>query len=342
MNFDFQATRPVIFGCRGLELAPEERAFFAQSRPFGFILFARNVATRAQLETLIADLRSTVPHPAPVLIDQEGGRVARLRGELAHDLPPMARIGALYSRDAAAATEAAALIGGLLAHDLLRYRINVDCVPVLDVPAEGSHKVIGDRAFSRDPEIVSVLGKALARALMAGGVLPVIKHIPGHGRASADSHLDLPIVEARRESLESCDFVPFRALADMPMAMTAHVVYAGIDRDFPATWSRKVIASVIRDFIGFDGLLMTDDLSMKALGGDFALRTRRSLNAGCDVVLHCNGEIAEMRGVIAADPRFGDDGARRARAVLEPPAPSAFNAEAAWNRLRILIGGNLA
>ena len=337
MIFDSAATRPLIFGCRGLELTAEERDFFAAVRPFGFILFARNVAAPAQIKTLVAALRATVPHHAPILIDQEGGRVARLKGDLAHDLPPMAQIGALYRNDSETGLEAARLIGGLLAHDLSLYGIDVDCVPVLDVPAEGSHKVIGDRAFSRDPETVSVLGKALANALMAGGVLPVIKHIPGHGRASADSHLDLPIVDVGRDVLETCDFLPFRALAMLPMAMTGHVVYSAIDRELPATWSHAVISSVIRGFIGFDGLLMTDDLSMKALEGAFAERTTRSLHAGCDVVLHCNGEISEMRGVVEADPRFDAGGARRARRILEARSHSAFDAGAAWSRLRRLL-----
>jgi beta-N-acetylhexosaminidase len=320
------AVRPVIFGAAGLALTADERRFFRESQPFGFILFARNIDHGDQIRALVADLRESAGYDAPVLIDQEGGRVARLRNGLAHNLPPMARIGELAdAQGEAAASDAAWLVGRLLAHDLAQYDIWVDCIPVLDVPVAGAHDVIGDRAFAREAGLVARLGRAAALGALAGGCLPVIKHIPGHGRAGVDSHLSLPVVDASFDDLAASDFPPFSALADMPMAMTAHVRYSAIDADLPATLSPAVIEQIIRKLIGFNGLLMTDDLSMGALGGTLEDRARLSLAAGCDLLLHCNGVMAEMQAVMAADPQFSGIGQTRAQAALDArqvPSPA--------------------
>ena len=232
----------------------------------------------------------------------------------------------------------------LLAHDLAELGINVDCVPVLDVPVDGAHDVIGDRAYARTPEGVARLGRAACEGLIAGGVLPVVKHIPGHGRARADSHLDLPVVETPYEELDAWDFAPFKALSDMPMAMTAHVVYAAVDPRRPATTSKTAMRKVIRQAIGFDGLVMSDDLSMKALGGDFASRARASLAAGCDVVLHCNGDLDEMQAVIAGTRELSGPAARRAKAALARLAkiPEPLDLEAARARFDAAFAGTWA
>ena len=308
------SSRACILGCSGLALTDEERAFFREARPWGFILFGRNIDTPDQVLRLVEDLRACVDRPsAPVLIDQEGGRVQRLRPPHWPKYPPARMLGELPPDQG---REIVRLGARLMAHDLLALGITVDCVPVLDVPAPGSHEVIGDRAYGETPDRVAILGRAACEGLMAGGVLPVIKHIPGHGRGLADSHHDLPVVDASVADLGARDFQPFRMLSDMPMAMTAHVLYPAIDPDFPATTSRKVIQSIIREGIGFDGLLMSDDLSMKALGGGFADRTRASLEAGCDLVLHCNGQMEEMTAVVSAAGDLDGASARRAQAAL--------------------------
>lgn len=310
-------SRAMILGAAGHALSAEEKTFFSGERPWGFILFARNVSEAGQIKDLVAAMRDCVGNPvAPVFIDQEGGRVQRLRPPLADNYPPAAAIGDVYRRDREAGMRAAWLMSRLHAADLTGLGINADCLPVLDVPVEGAHDVIGDRAYGKDPETVAALGRAASEGLLAGGVLPVIKHIPGHGRAMADSHLALPRVDASHAELTAHDFAPFRALADMPMAMTAHVVYSAIDADQPATTSPKVIGDIIRDEIGFDGLLMSDDLSMKALSGDFAERCRASLAAGCDVVLHCNGVMDEMRAVAAEAVALTGKAAQRASGAL--------------------------
>ncbi|NMG38576.1 beta-N-acetylhexosaminidase [Chelativorans sp. ZYF759] len=307
-------SKAMILGASGLRLSAEEKNFFAGERPWGFILFARNLSEPDQIRELVAEMRACVDdNAAPVFIDQEGGRVQRLRPPLAETYPPGAAIGALYRRDAEAGLRAAWLMSRLHAADLAGYGINADCLPVLDVPVDGAHDVIGDRAYGKDPETVSALGRAAAEGLLAGGVLPVIKHIPGHGRALADSHLDLPKVDASHEALSAHDFPPFRALNDMPMAMTAHVVYTAIDGSAPATTSAKIVSQIIREEIGFDGLLMSDDLSMRALSGDFARRTAASLAAGCDVVLHCNGVMDEMGPVAGAAPILAGEALKRAQ-----------------------------
>ena len=306
-----------ILGCTGLTLSAEERAFFKGVDPWGFILFKRNVETPDQVRKLVDALRACVGRPnAPVLIDQEGGRVQRLGPPHWRRYPPGRAYGTLPTGDPLYRREITRLGARLLAHDLAALGITVDCVPVLDVPVPGSHDVIGDRAYGDDVETVASLGRAASEGLIAGGVLPVIKHIPGHGRARSDSHLALPMVDAAYEELDARDFAPFRVLSDMPMAMTAHVVYTAVDPKRPATTSRKAIADVIRGAIGFGGLLMTDDLSMKALGGDFAGRARAALRAGCDVVLHCNGDMAEMKAVVSGTKPLSGVAKVRADAAL--------------------------
>ncbi|MBY0299065.1 MAG: beta-N-acetylhexosaminidase [Methylobacterium sp.] len=305
----------LILGCAGPTLSPEETAFFRETRPWGFILFKRNIVSPEQVRALTDALRETVGRAdAPVLIDQEGGRVQRMGPPHWPAYPSGRRY--LSAGGLEAGPTLARLGARLMAHDLAAAGITVDCAPVLDVPVPGASDVIGDRAYGTDPETVAVFGRAVAEGLLAGGVLPVIKHMPGHGRATADSHLALPVVEAAREELEARDFRPFRALRDLPLAMSAHVVFSAIDPDGPATTSARVIAEVVRGTIGFDGLLMTDDLSMKALSGSFRDRTRAAFRAGCDVALHCNGERAEMEGVAAAAPALAGTALRRAEAAL--------------------------
>ncbi|MGE3066281.1 MAG: beta-N-acetylhexosaminidase, partial [Hyphomicrobiaceae bacterium] len=256
-----------ICGLSGLELAPSERDFLRDARPCGIILFARNCAEPDQVRRLVADAREALGGDALVLIDQEGGRVRRLRPPHWRELPAAASYAALYGRDPAAAVRAAHLAARLTAADLRDLGININCAPVLDLPQPGSHAIIGDRAYGSDVERIIVLGRAVADGLSAGGVLPVIKHIPGHGRATKDSHHDLPVVDADRAVLDATDFAPFRALADLPAAMTAHVVYTAVDPSAPASASATVIGDVVRGAIGFQGLLMCDDLSMQALAG---------------------------------------------------------------------------
>jgi beta-N-acetylhexosaminidase len=303
-----------ILGCSGPTLTAEEAAFFRRAQPWGFILFGRNVEAPDQVRRLVDSLRETVGRAdAPVLIDQEGGRVTRLRPPHWKAYPPGRAYGDLPASDRVEVTRLGAR---LLAHDLTALGISVDCLPVLDVPAPDGHEIIGDRAYGRTPDEVATLGRAACDGLLAGGVLPVIKHMPGHGRAKADSHLELPVVDAAWDELDARDFAPFKALAGMPMAMTAHVIYTAIDPDQPATTSKAVMDKVIRGAIGFDGLVMSDDLSMKALAGDFTARTRAALAAGCDVVLHCNGDMAEMKAVMSGVGGLSKEARRRSQAVM--------------------------
>ena len=298
----------------GQRLSAEERAFFAGERPFGFILFGRNIASGSQLADLVAELREAGGRAStPIFVDQEGGRINRLKPPLAPSYPTPADIGRLYAADAEAGERAAWLQGRLLAADLMPFGINADCIPCVDVPVPGANSVIGDRAYAESPDVVAVLGRAVAEGLMAGGMLPVMKHIPGHGRGNADSHHALPVVATPRDELSRTDFAPFRALRSLPAAMTAHILYRDIDPLAPATLSPIVIEEVIRTEIGFDGLLMTDDMSMKALAGDLADLGRRAREAGCDVLLHCNGEMDEMRRIAAAAGPLAGDAERRAR-----------------------------
>ena len=333
-----------IFGCIGTTLSRDERAFIAEARPWGFILFTRNVEGADQVRRLTEALRRAADDEgALIFVDQEGGRVQRLKPPLARHRRPAALFGQLHARDPDAAVEAVFLNHRLLAHELSALGLDADCAPCLDVPQPDAHGVIGDRAFSSDPAVVSALGRAAVDGLLAGGVAPVVKHIPGHGRATADSHLELPVVDASEAVLEASDFQPFRAVSDAPMAMTAHVAYAAIDPERCATVSHRVIQTVIRGAIGFDGLLISDDLSMRALGGDLPSRTRGSLEAGCDVVLHGNGALVgepardllvELRAIAGAATVLDGRAAERAataRAVARHVR--AFDPAAAEGRL---------
>ncbi|NWH08840.1 MAG: beta-N-acetylhexosaminidase [Alphaproteobacteria bacterium] len=330
----------LILGFGTTSLSAAERQFFKQVRPWGYILFARNIDNPAQVLSLTDELRSLDGRESlPILVDQEGGRVARFRAPFWRHPPAAARFAGLHTRSASDAIEAARLNSQIIADDLRAVGVTVDCAPCIDVPFPGAHDVIGDRAYGRDPAGIAALGRAVCEGLQAGGVAPIIKHIPGHGRAMSDSHLDLPIVDASLADLRVSDFLPFRALADAPMAMTAHVVYAGIDPAKPATLSARIIGDVIRGEIGFGGLLMTDDLSMRALQGSFAARTQSSYAAGCDVVLHCNGNMAEMAEIaVEARPLLGDS-LRRAEAAEAaiPVRPLAFDRGAALQRLTELL-----
>ncbi len=322
--------KAMIAGLSGLTLNDSERAFFNSENPWGFILFARNVDTPGQVTDLCASLRECVGRPdAPILVDQEGGRVQRLRAPHWEKYPAGASLGGIFQIDPEKGKRAAWLLSRLHAFDLLRLGITVDCLPVLDVPQPGGHDVIGDRALGATPDQVSALGLPACEGLMAGGVMPVIKHIPGHGRAMADSHKELPVVTTPRDELEATDFPPFAALSSMPMAMTAHVVYTALDADNPATTSPKIIDEVIRAQMGFDGLLMSDDVSMEALSGDFADRTRAIFAAGCDIVLHCNGEMAQTQAVASSTPVLADKALERATRALQGIGETDTSNEAA-------------
>jgi beta-N-acetylhexosaminidase len=310
-------TKAWIAGVAGHSLTGEEKQFFRDHEPWGFILFARNIFDPSQVRALTSEMRAiTGREDTPILIDQEGGRVQRLRPPHWASYPTGRALGALHARDPGQGRRAAWLQSRLIALDLERLGINVDCLPVLDVPVAGAHDVIGDRAYSHQPYEVALLARSACEGLMDGGVLPVIKHIPGHGRAFSDSHKELPVVDTNPAILGCTDFYPFMQLADMPLAMTAHVVYSGFDRENPATTSRFMVQTIIRGWLGYDGLLMSDDLSMQALSGDFAHRTQSSFAAGCDVVLHCNGAMNEMREIAAHCPVLADEAERRARHAL--------------------------
>ena len=298
------------------------------------------------MRSLIADARATTVgrEDAPVLIDQEGGRVQRLGPPHWGRFPPGRAFGDLTGNDPLVRREITRLGARLMAHDLAALGINVDCVPVLDVPDPAGHEIIGDRAYGKTADEVALMGRAAAEGLIAGGVLPVIKHIPGHGRAMSDSHLELPVVDASFDDLDARDFAPFRVLSDMPMAMTAHVIYSQIDARRPATTSRTVMRRVVRGAIGFDGLVMSDDLSMKALSGDFAARARMSRAAGCDVVLHCNGGMAEMIAVVDGAGVLKGRAAARAKAALARLArtPEPFDAAEGRARFDASFAGKFA
>jgi beta-N-acetylhexosaminidase len=335
--------RATIFGCTGPDLTADERAFFRDADPLGFILFARNVDTPERTWRLVEELRSSVARAeAPVLIDQEGGRVARLRPPHWRKAPPARLLGDLYARDPERGLEAARLNSRLLAADVASVGGDVDCLPVLDIGFAETHAAIGDRAYADRPEPVAALGRAAAEGLLAEGVMPVIKHIPGHGRATVDSHASLPRVTAARDLLERTDFLPFRLLADLPWGMTGHLLFEAVDPTAAITVSARGVKEVIRDHIGFDGLLLTDDLSMQALGGSLGDRAARALAAGCDVALHCNGKMAEMADIAgctgplsaAAGRRF--DAGRGFLARHRAPAGKAGLADAA-KRLAALL-----
>jgi beta-N-acetylhexosaminidase len=335
--------RAVILGCAGERLTPEEKRLFAEADPLGFVLFRRNCVDPEQVRGLIGEMRASVGRDdAPVLIDQEGGRVARLRPPHWRAYPAAAEIAALPDP---LAEHAARLGTRLIAEDLWEIGVTADAMPVLDLPAAEADPVIGDRAYGKEPERVARLGRAVCEGLLAGGVLPIIKHIPGHGRAMVDSHRALPRVEAGRAELTDRDFAPFRALAAMPdvapWGMTAHIVYAAIDDTAPATFSRRLIDEVIRGEIGFGGVLVSDDISMGALAGPLAERTRRALDAGCDLVLHCSGVLDEMIEIAeAAPPISAATQERLAEAeALRRRSRRAFDRAAGAARFAELFGG---
>ncbi len=318
-----------IFGCAGTTLSAQERRFFEAVQPLGFILFARNCGSPEQIADLIMALKSCVKQAqVPILIDQEGGRVARLKPPHWRAYPPAWRFVELAVGEPERAARCCYLNARLIAHDLASLGINTDCAPVADLRLHGAHDVIGDRAFGTDAESVIMLARAQAEGLLAGGVMPVLKHLPGHGRAAVDSHHELPVVEAPRATLEAEDFVPFQALADLPMGMTAHIRYTALDAQEPATCSSRVVA-LIREVLGFDGLLMTDDLAMKALSGDIGDNAARALAAGCDAVLHCSGELAPMAAIAERVPPLSAAGqARLERAFAVVTKPSEATPEA--------------
>jgi beta-N-acetylhexosaminidase len=333
------STRAFITGVSGTELSADERAFLAAEQPWGFILFKRNIETAAQVTALVRELRNAVGNPdAPVLIDQEGGRVQRLGPPNWPVYPPGALFGTLYDIDPALGLSAARLSARLIAADLIDLGVTVDCLPLADLPVAGADAVIGNRAYGTEPAKVAAIARAVTEGLEQGGVLPVLKHIPGHGRATADTHFRLPEVDTSKIELENTDFAAFRPLADLPMAMTAHVVFSALDPAHPATTSATIIEQVIRGVIGFQGLLMSDDVSMNALAGSIAERTRAIVTAGCDMVLHCNGKLDEMREVARETPELSGKASERARAALASrKPPQAFDRKAARAELDALI-----
>jgi beta-N-acetylhexosaminidase len=332
-------TRAFITGVSGPELNAEEREFIRAQRPWGFILFKRNIETPGQVAHLIAEMRNELARPdAPVLIDQEGGRVQRLGPPHWPIYPAGAVFGRLYDLDPALGLTAARLSARLIAADLSDLGASVDCLPLADVPVPGADTVIGDRAYGTEPGKVAAIARAVTEGLEQGGILPVLKHIPGHGRATADTHFRLPVVETPKAELERTDFAAFQKLADLPMAMTAHVVFSALDPALPATTSATIIEQVIRGVIGFQGLLMSDDLSMNALAGSLAERTRAVFASGCDMVLHCNGKIDEMRDVARETPELSDKSLERAgRALASRKAPQPFDRLKARAELDALV-----
>ena len=332
-------TRAFITGISGPELTGAEREFIRSERPWGFILFKRNIETPAQVTLLVRELREAIDNPdAPVLIDQEGGRVQRLGPPHWPVYPPGAVFGALYDVDRPLGLTAARLSARLMAADLIELGITVDCLPLADVPVAGADAVIGNRAYGTEPGKVAAIARAVTDGLEQGGILPVLKHIPGHGRATADTHFRLPEVDTSKIELERTDFAAFQPLAHLPMAMTAHVVFSALDPAQPATTSATIIQQVIRGVIGFQGLLMSDDVSMNALAGSIAERTRAIFTAGCDMVLHCNGKLDEMREVAAETPELSGMALERARrALASRAAPQAFDRLAARAELEALV-----
>ncbi|MEX2449657.1 MAG: beta-N-acetylhexosaminidase [Rhodospirillales bacterium] len=330
---------PVVFGCAGPALLPEERDFFRKTNPLGFILFQRNCSDPEQVRILVDNLRACVGRAdAPVLIDQEGGRVARLKPPHWRAAPAPGRFAALAEHHPERAQQAARLNARLMAADLADLGITVNCTPVLDMPKPGADPIIGDRALGADPEIVTLLGRAVCDGMLDGGVLPVIKHIPGHGRAPADSHKALPVVDTGVDELRSTDFMPFRALRDMPWAMTAHVLYTDLDSTAPATTSKKVINEIVRGVLDYQGVLVSDDLSMEALAGNLSERAASALDAGCDAVLHCNGTMAEMIAVMEGCGAMSAAAAERLhRAESLRAAPGPFDKDDALNRFDHLM-----
>ncbi|AMW35210.1 beta-N-acetylhexosaminidase [Haematospirillum jordaniae] len=318
-----ETCRAVIFGCSGLILTPEEEEFFASVNPVGFILFARNIEDPSQVRALTGALRRCVGRPdAPVLIDQEGGRVQRMGPPHWPAYPTMRTFGDAWQSDPAEAERMLQDSITRMSRDLVDVGINVNCAPVLDIPQPDASDVIGLRAFSTERDVVARFASVAVDAFLRNGIVPVVKHIPGHGRARVDSHFDLPVVDADLNTLESFDFVPFRAVADAPVGMVAHIVYTAIDPENPATLSGKSFAT-IRERIGFKGVLLSDDISMHALSGSYENRAHRSLNAGCDTILHCNGDMEEMRAVVKGTSLLRPESLLRWQAALSAPIRSS-------------------
>jgi beta-N-acetylhexosaminidase len=334
-------TKAFITGLSGTTLSAAERDFIRAERPWGFILFRRNIETPAQVAALTAEARHVLGEAdAPILVDQEGGRVQRFRAPNWPLYPAGAAFGQLYDIDPALGLSAARLSARLIADDLAKVGVSVDCLPLADVPVPGADDVIGDRAYGEEPKKVAAIARAVTKGLEQGGILPILKHIPGHGRATADSHLSLPVVDTPKNELERIDFAAFKPLADLPMAMTAHVVFSAIDPAHPATTSATMIERVIRGLIGFQGLLMSDDVGMNALAGSIAERTGALLAAGCDMVLHCSGVLEEMHQVARETPELSGKALQRANAALASrQAPTKpFDRVAARAELDELIG----
>ena len=328
---------PAIFGCAGTELTDAERDFFTRVQPLGFILMGRNCVHPVQVRQLTANLRALLQHAnAPILIDQEGGRVARLKPPHWPKFLSAAAVGLIYRHDISLGIEAAGILGSLIGHELQQLGITVNCAPVLDLAHPDMHDVIGDRAFASDPDTVIALGRAYAEGLLRQGVLPVIKHLPGHGRVRVDPHFELPTVTHKRAELEP-DFAPFRQLASMPVGMTSHIVFKDIDSDYPASQSAKIIGEVIRRQIGFDGLLISDDLDMKALKGDLLCRSQQVLAAGTDLILVCNSAVTDLAQIGTLLPRMTEaswNRWERARNCLHAPEP--FDATECNHRLDMI------
>jgi beta-N-acetylhexosaminidase len=333
------STRAFITGVSGPELNAAEREFIRVERPWGFILFKRNIETPAQVIRLVKELRAELAEPdAPVLIDQEGGRVQRFGPPHWPAYPAGSVFSRLYDIDRKLGLTAASLSARLIAADLAELGITVDCLPLADVPVAGADAVIGDRAYGTTPDKVAAIARAVTEGLEQGGILPVLKHIPGHGRATADTHFRLPEVATCKKELEQTDFAAFQPLADLPMAMTAHVVFSALDPAHPATTSATIVHQVIRGVIGFQGLLMSDDVSMSALSGSIAERTRALFAAGCDIALHCNGKLDEMRQVARETPGLSGKALERARrALASRKAPQAFDRLRARAELDALV-----
>lgn len=324
-----------ILGCAGLEVTAGERAFFADARPWGFILFARNINDAAQLTTLTTQLRNAVGYDAPILIDQEGGRVQRMRGPNWREwMPPLDQM-------AAGGPEGMRLRYRLIAHELRAVGIDVNCAPTADVARSDTHPFLRNRLYGETPEAVSAAARAVADGLLEGGVLPVLKHIPGHGAGVTDSHKALPRVALDRETLDAVDFAAFRALRDLPLGMTAHIVFEALGSTLPATMDANMIA-LIRNDIGFQGALMTDDLSMGALPGPIGERAARAKQAGCDLILHCNGDMEEMADVVSQTGAL--DGTAKARtdaALAARKAPDPLDIVQAEEDLADLLNGEV-
>jgi len=335
--------RAFISGCDSIALTDRERGLFREARPCGLILFKRNCQDAEQVRRLVAEFYDALGDDRGlVLIDQEGGRVQRLLPPQWRRYPSGRRFADLHARDPEKGLEAARLGARLIARDLAALGINVNCAPVLDLPVAGAHDVIGDRAYGSTAEAVTALGRAVAEGYLEGGVLPVIKHIPGHGRAKVDSHASLPVIEASREALSATDFQPFHALRDMPLGMTAHVLIPAIDPDRPSSASPMIIGEIIRGEIGFDGLLMCDDLGMGALSGDMNDRAGAVLAAGCDVALHCDGTFGEMEAVAAAAPELSGASARRFSAARQRLAAARSFDEVRAEALMAEVLGEIA